>query len=88
MQLFYNPTINETSESFSFDKEESKHIIKVLRKKDGDVLFVTNGLGCLFKTEIILASDVKCTAKIISFAYCNSVTKATQPVCLRHLAAV
>jgi 16S rRNA (uracil1498-N3)-methyltransferase len=67
MQLFYNPTISETTESFSFDKEESKHIIKVLRKKDTDILYVTNGLGLLFKTEITLASDSKCTVKIMSF---------------------
>lgn len=67
MQLFYNPDINETTESFSFDKEESRHIIKVLRKKDSDILFVTNGLGYLFKTEITLASDNKCTVQIISF---------------------
>lgn len=67
MQLFYNPTINETTESFSFDKEESKHIIKVLRKKDSDILFVTNGLGYLFTTEIVLASDTKCTVEIRSF---------------------
>lgn len=66
MQLFYNPTINETTESFSFDKEESKHIIKVLRKKDTDILFVTNGLGLLFKTEITLASDNKCTVQILA----------------------
>lgn len=66
MQLFYNPTIIETTETFSFDKEESKHIIKVLRKKDTDILFVTNGLGLLFKTEITLASDNKCTVKILS----------------------
>ena len=66
MQLFYNPTIDETTENFSFDKEESKHIIKVLRKKDTDILFVTNGLGLLFKTEITLASDNKCTVQIIS----------------------
>jgi 16S rRNA (uracil1498-N3)-methyltransferase len=65
MQLFYNPTINETTVSFSFDKEESKHIIKVLRKKDGDILHVTNGLGYLFKTEITLASDNKCTVQIL-----------------------
>ncbi len=67
MQLFYNPNINETTENFSFDKEESKHIIKVLRKKDTDILYVTNGLGFLFKTEITLASDSKCTVNIISF---------------------
>lgn len=66
MQLFYNPTISDASEFFSFDKEESKHIIKVLRKKDTDILFVTNGLGFLFETEITLASDTKCTVKIIS----------------------
>lgn len=67
MQLFYNPTIDENTESFSFDKEESRHIIKVLRKKDSDILFVTNGLGYLFETKITLASDNKCTVEIISF---------------------
>lgn len=67
MQLFYNPTIDEQTESFTFDKEESKHIIKVLRKKDGDILFVTNGLGYLFECEITLASDNKCIVKINSF---------------------
>ncbi len=67
MQLFYNPSINETATSFVFDKEESKHIIKVLRKKEGDILFVTNGLGYLFQTEITIASDNKCTVKINSF---------------------
>lgn len=65
MQLFYNPDINETTETFSFDKEESKHIIKVLRKKDNDILFVTNGLGFIFETEITLASDSKCTVRIV-----------------------
>jgi 16S rRNA (uracil1498-N3)-methyltransferase len=66
MQLFYNPNIDETTENFSFDKEESKHIIKVLRKKDTDILFVTNGLGLLFKTKITLASDNKCSVEIIA----------------------
>ncbi|WP_348800083.1 16S rRNA (uracil(1498)-N(3))-methyltransferase [Flavobacterium adhaerens] len=66
MQLFYNPNINETTNSFSFDKEESKHIVKVLRKKEADILYVTNGLGVLFKTEIVLASDNKCTVEILS----------------------
>jgi 16S rRNA (uracil1498-N3)-methyltransferase len=67
MQLFYNPTINESQTFFVFDKEESKHIIKVLRKKEGDILHVTNGLSFLFTTEITIASDNKCTVKIVSF---------------------
>ncbi|KIC03279.1 16S rRNA (uracil(1498)-N(3))-methyltransferase [Flavobacterium sp. PL02] len=80
MQLFYNPNIDETTQEFSFDKEESKHIIKVLRKKDSDILHVTNGLGYLFETEITLASDNKCTVKIIS------VEKAQDPKYRLHLA--
>ena len=64
MQLFYNTSITETVTSFVFDKEESKHIIKVLRKKEGDILHVTNGLGFLFTTEITIASDNKCTVEI------------------------
>ncbi|WP_026709967.1 16S rRNA (uracil(1498)-N(3))-methyltransferase [Flavobacterium filum] len=67
MQLFYFKDINENSTSFIFDKEESKHIIKVLRKKEGDILMVTNGLGFLFETKISIASDSKCTVEIVSF---------------------
>ncbi|WP_163410387.1 16S rRNA (uracil(1498)-N(3))-methyltransferase [Flavobacterium ajazii] len=66
MQLFFNPNIDETTESFSFDKEESRHIIKVLRKKDSDILHVTNGFGLLFETRITLASDNKCTVEVIA----------------------
>lgn len=65
MQLFYNPTIDSTTQTFSFEKEESKHIIKVLRKKTADNLYVTNGLGLVFKTEIELASDTKCTVRVV-----------------------
>ncbi len=67
MQLFYNSSIKQTDTSFVFDKEESKHIIKVLRKKEGDILQVTNGLGYLFTTKITIASDSKCTVRIVSF---------------------
>jgi 16S rRNA (uracil1498-N3)-methyltransferase len=80
MQLFYNPNINETQTSFVFDKEESKHIVKVLRKKEGDILHVTNGLGFLFATEITIASDSKCTVKITSYEH------QEQPKSRLHLA--
>ncbi|WP_406844008.1 16S rRNA (uracil(1498)-N(3))-methyltransferase [Flavobacterium soyae] len=80
MQLFYNPDIDETTESFSFDKEESRHIIKVLRKKDSDILHVTNGLGLLFETEITLASDNKCIVNV------RSIKKSPEPKFRLHLA--
>jgi len=80
MQLFYNPDIDETTETFSFDKEESRHIIKVLRKKDSDILHVTNGFGLLFETEITLASDNKCIVNVLS------IKKADEPKFRLHLA--
>ena len=80
MQLFYNPDINESTESFSFDKEESRHIIKVLRKKDSDILHVTNGSGLLFETEITLASDNKCIVQVLS------IKKTDEPKFRLHLA--
>ena len=45
MQLFYNPDIKQGADTFIFDKDESKHIVKVLRKKENDKIFITNGLG-------------------------------------------
>ena len=64
MQLFYNSDIKKGDTTFFFDKEESKHIVKVLRKKESDTIFITNGLGFLFESEIILASEKKCEVKI------------------------
>ena len=56
MQLFYNPEITESTKQFSFEKEESKHIVKVLRKSTGDTLFITNGKGWLFTAAIAIAA--------------------------------
>ncbi len=64
MQLFYNPELTEKTEQFSFSKEESKHITKVLRKKIGDILHITNGNGWLFNAKIISADLKKCTVSI------------------------
>ena len=68
MQLFYNAEINDNTTQFSFQKEESKHIIKVLRKSVGDILHITNGKGWLFSAEITVPNINKCIAKIVSKA--------------------
>ncbi len=66
MQLFYNPRLDNSASQFVFSPEESNHIIKVLRKKEGDSLLITNGKGHLFEAEIILADAKKCKAQITS----------------------
>jgi 16S rRNA (uracil1498-N3)-methyltransferase len=65
MQLFYNSEIAINTTEITFDKIESKHIVRVLRKTTGDILKITNGKGYLFDVEICFANDKKCTAKII-----------------------
>ncbi len=65
MQLFYNSEINTETKQVIFDKIESKHIVRVLRKKENDILKITNGKGYLFDAEIIVANDKKCLAHII-----------------------
>lgn len=66
MQLFYNPTLDSSFKQFFFSAEESKHIVSVLRKTEGDVLHITNGRGYLFEAEILIADPKKCKAQIIA----------------------
>ncbi len=66
MQLFYNPRLDNSASQFVFSPEESNHIVKVLRKKEGDDLLITNGKGHMFEAEIILADAKKCKAQITS----------------------
>lgn len=66
MQLFYNPELDNDTQQITFDKIESKHIVKVLRKKEGDKIFITNGKGTLFISQINIASDKKCLASIFN----------------------
>ena len=65
MQLFYNSEITVETTQITFDKIESKHIVRVLRKKENDILKITNGKGYLFDVKIIVPSDKKCVAEVI-----------------------
>ena len=69
MQLFYNPDITESDSSFTFSKDESRHITKVLRKSVGDILHITNGKGWLFLAEIVIADHKNCSANITKSTY-------------------
>ncbi len=66
MQLFYNPTLTESNKEIIFSREESKHIAKVLRKKEGDLLHITNGAGSLFTAIITFSNQSKCIAIVKS----------------------
>ena len=66
MQLFYISDINESTQQITFDTTESRHIIRVLRKKEGDRIYITNGRGLLVTSMIDIASDKKCQVRVSS----------------------
>lgn len=63
MQLFYCPDLQGNSHTLS--EEESKHIIRVLRLKNGDYIHLTDGKGGLFKVELINDHTKRCTVNIV-----------------------
>ncbi|MGB1294601.1 MAG: 16S rRNA (uracil(1498)-N(3))-methyltransferase [Flavobacteriales bacterium] len=50
MNLFYTKNFSETNNELS--EVEAKHCSRVLRKKDGDTIQVTNGEGLLFEGQV------------------------------------
>ncbi|NQU35758.1 MAG: 16S rRNA (uracil(1498)-N(3))-methyltransferase [Bacteroidetes bacterium] len=62
MNLFYSPNIVEPVTTLS--EEESKHIIRVLRKTVGDIVFFTDGKGYNYKCIIVDANSKKCVIEI------------------------
>jgi 16S rRNA (uracil1498-N3)-methyltransferase len=66
MELFYNKDINKKTVEFQLDGIENKHIIKVLRKKEGDIITFTNGKNLKFKAKIIKLSNNSSFFKILS----------------------
>lgn len=64
MQLFYHPELTKDTETFTFDKEESRHIAKVLRKAVGDEIQITNGKGYIFEAVIEEILPKSCKVRI------------------------
>ena len=61
MNVFYLPTAQLGT--ISFPEEESKHIVKVLRMKEGDRFCVTDGNGSLYDAELVDAHPKRAAAE-------------------------
>ena len=58
MILFYQPAISEGV--LHLDEEESRHCVKVLRKSNGDLIRITDGLGYFYDALITKADPKQC----------------------------
>lgn len=64
MQLFYSNQIS--GEQITLSDDEFRHCIKVLRHTNGDEIYVTDGVGNLYTTQIDSIAKHHCTATIIN----------------------
>jgi 16S rRNA (uracil1498-N3)-methyltransferase len=64
MHLFYTPDI--TTDPYSLSEEESRHCQKVLRLRDGDTVYLTDGRGTLFHARIADARGRQVMVEVIS----------------------
>jgi 16S rRNA (uracil1498-N3)-methyltransferase len=63
MHLFYCSDITEGD--YTLNEEESKHCIRVLRLRIGEIIHITDGAGNLYKTELIDDHPKRCAVKIV-----------------------
>lgn len=64
MELFFQPNISSQQNHLSED--ESRHCIKVLRHKSGDIIHLTDGKGHFYEAKIDEPHHKKCTFTILS----------------------
>lgn len=60
--IFYTPDILRNAE---LPVEEAQHCVKVLRKKEGDEILLTDGKGFFYDAEIIQANPKHCIVNIL-----------------------
>jgi len=68
MQLFYSPDIlsDIIPQQVQLGEEESAHCVRVLRKKAGDTIQITDGRGGLFEAVVNNNDPKKCLVTIVS----------------------
>jgi 16S rRNA (uracil1498-N3)-methyltransferase len=63
VNIFYTPEL-ANEKTYTLSESESKHAIRVLRLKDGDVLTLVNGIGSFFEATIISDNPKRCEVEI------------------------
>ena len=78
MNLFYQPGIPEGIHYL--DGDESRHCVKVLRRKVGDTATITDGRGFFYEVTIVKADPNRCAFEVVTR------TKAPEKDFFIHLA--
>ncbi|MCH7723657.1 MAG: 16S rRNA (uracil(1498)-N(3))-methyltransferase [Bacteroidetes bacterium] len=65
IELYYSSEESISSETIRLTGDEFKHAVKVMRSKIGDTIYITNGYGLIFKTEVLSIDKDNLSAKIV-----------------------
>src|SRR5690349_9727251 len=66
MNLFYTPQLNIDTVHYNLSEEESGHAVRVLRMKNGDTIFSTDGKGYFYQGIITDSHPKKCQIKVLN----------------------
>ena len=65
LPLFFTDKIASTNSQLVLDEETSRHVVQVLRMKEGELIQLTNGAGYLLTAEIVSNHKKSCEVMII-----------------------
>jgi len=69
MRHFFFDSNLEKNKHYTLPEEESKHLCKVLRQKEGDKIALLNGKGTIAEAEISVVHSKKCEIQVINTHY-------------------
>ncbi len=64
VELYYSTNVDSKKNQIIIEEDESRHIIKVMRHREGDMLYVTDGFGRIYKAQISEIYKTEVIAKI------------------------
>ncbi len=75
-ELFFSRNIDVEKSRVIITDDEFNHLVKVMRKKEGESIFVTNGKGAIYKSTIIELNKKEALLSILEIKkYKNSLEK-------------
>lgn len=53
IELYFSPSADRDSEEIILSGDECRHLLKVMRHRTGDIVYITDGKGALYKTGLL-----------------------------------
>src|SRR4030095_11747346 len=75
LPFFYINEYNTSQKEIVLDEDTSRHVVQVLRMKEGEKLNLTDGKGNLITAEIINDHKKHCTVKVIDSRFTSDVSR-------------